>query len=246
MADDFFAGGSDGRFPPTRRSAVHAVGSDDPAERARSFEILVRAYFKPAYHHLRLRFGKSAEDAKDLTQGFFARAFEQRTFADFDPQRARFRTYFKLCLDRWAGEQSRNERRQKRGGDAVRVSLDFEDAERELVRAGATVDPEEAFDRAFVRGLFASAVDALRDACAAAGKPERFIIFSRYVLEEGEERPTYAALAAELGLATTDVNNHLHAARKELRRLVLARLRELTADEEDLRAEARAVLGAEP
>jgi RNA polymerase sigma factor (sigma-70 family) len=231
------------RFPPTRHSAVRAAGSDDPAERARSFALLARAYHRPCYEHLRLRFRKDAEEARDLTQGFFARALEKGTFADYDPEKARFRTFLKLCLERYAGEQARSEKRQKRGGGAIRVDLDFEEAERELGIAGPSVDPAEAFDRAFLRGLFAAAVEGLRAACESAGKPERFVIFQRYALDDGPERPTYAALAAELGIAVTDVNNHLHAARKELRAQVLSRLRELTGSEEELREEARAVLG---
>lgn len=244
MADDFFPDAPGGRFPPTRRSAVAAVGSDDPAERARSFEILVRAYYKPAYKHLRLRFKKDAEEARDLAQGFFARAFEKRYFADFDPARARFRTYLKVCLDRYAMEQARSERRQKRGGGAGRLGVDFDEAERELSLEGASVDPEQAFDREWVRGLFASAVEALREACAA--RPERFTIFQRYALDEGPDRPTYAALAAELGISVTDVNNHLAAARRLFRQLVLLRLHELCATEEEAREEARAVLGIAP
>lgn len=246
MADDFLLDAASGRFPPTRHSAVLAVGSDDPAERARSFEILVRAYYKPVYKHLRLRFRKDEEEARDLTQGFFARAFERGDLAGFDASKARFRTYLKVCLDRFAMEQARRERRQKRGGGAVRLGLDFDEAERELGRAGAAIDPEEAFDREWVRGLFASAVASLKEACERAGRPERFVIFHRYTLEEGPERPTYAALAAEIGVSVTDVNNHLAAARKQLRALVIDRLRELTASEEELREEARAVLGVDP
>lgn len=244
MADDFFLDPPGGRFPPTRRSAVAAVGSDDPAERARSFEILVRAYYKPAYKHLRLRFTKDAEEARDLAQGFFARAFEKKYFADFDPARARFRTYLKVCLDRYAMEQARSEKRQKRGGGAVRLGVDFDEAERELALEAAEGSPEEAFDREWVRGLFASAVESLREACAS--RPERFTIFQRYALDEGSDRPTYAALAADLGISVTDVNNHLAAARRIFRQLVLDRLRELCATEEEAREEARSVLGIAP
>ena len=60
------------------------------------------------------------------------------------------------------------------------------------------------------------------------------------------ERPSYAQLAAEHGLAVTQVTNFLAAVRRELRRRVLARLRELTASEEEYRAEARNVLGVDP
>lgn len=50
------------------------LGSENPAERARAFEVLVRAYWKPVYKYVRLKWRRDAEDAADVTQGFFARA----------------------------------------------------------------------------------------------------------------------------------------------------------------------------
>jgi hypothetical protein len=41
------------------------------------------------------------------------------------------------------------------------------------------------------------------------------------------------------------VTNHLHWARRELRKAVLEKLRETTASEEEFRDEARALLGVE-
>ncbi|HEY7924248.1 MAG TPA: hypothetical protein VII62_13770, partial [Vicinamibacteria bacterium] len=58
--------------------------------------------------------------------------------------------------------------------------------------------------------------------------------------------PDYATLAREFALPVTQVTNHLAWARRELRRLVLERLRELTASEDEYRAEARGLLGEEP
>jgi hypothetical protein len=52
-------------------------------------------------------------------------------------------------------------------------------------------------------------------------------------------------LAAEFGLTQVQVTNYLAAARRQLRRHVLRRLRRLTASEAEFRAEARALLGAE-
>jgi len=65
------------------------------------------------------------------------------------------------------------------------------------------------------------------------------------VLDDAPERPTYAELGAELSIPVTDVTNHLSFARREFRRLVLERLRELTATEEEFKSEARAVLGVD-
>jgi hypothetical protein len=44
----------------------------------------------------------------------------------------------------------------------------------------------------------------------------------------------------------TQVTNHLHWARRELRKAVLETLRAITASEEEYRAEARALFGGEP
>jgi DNA-directed RNA polymerase specialized sigma24 family protein len=249
VADDFSRGPQKGWFPATRRSAVAAVGSDDPAERARSFEILVRAYWKPVYKHLRVRWRLSSEQAEDLTQGFFARALEQRMFSAYEPGRALFRTYLKTCLDRHAMKDAESRMRQKRGGGAVTLSLDFPAAEREL-EALATPAPETIesyFDREWTRHLIGMTVDALRERCEQSGKQVTYRVFERYVLDDGPaERPSYAELAAELNIKVTDVTNYLAFARREFRRLLLERLREITGSEEELEAEARALLGGAP
>lgn len=238
-----------GLFPTTHRSAVVAVGSADPAERARSFEILVRAYWRPVYKHVRLRFRRSAEEAEDLTQGFFARAFEQRYFSAYDPARALFRTYLKTCLDRFVIKEAESAKRQKRGGGALLLSLDFASAEREVDQAEplASDSIEGHFDREWARCLLAAAVDTLRDECEKGRKEKHFRVFERYVLDDDPAgRPSYAALAVELGIQVTDVTNYLSFARREFRRLVLEKLREITSTEDEFRAEALAVLGVAP
>lgn len=251
---------SPGAFPPTRQSAVVMVGSDDPAQRARSFDVLVRAYWKPVYKHVRIRWTRTPDEAQDLTQGFFARAFEKQYFSGYEPGRARFRTYLKTCLDRYVMEAARTEGRQKRGGDAVRVSLDFDVAEEELERFGVPAADGVAsyFDREWQRSLLSATVDALADACERGGKQVYFQVFRRYVLEREmpsvgstasrrtADSPSYQAVAEQLGISVSDVTNYLAWARREFRRLALERLRELTATDDEYRAEARELLGTDP
>lgn len=241
MASDF----SPGPFPPTRRSVIAALGSDDAVTRARSFEILARAYWRPVYAHVRLRFRRPPEEARDLTQEFFARALEKRWLRTFDPDKALFRTYLRTCLDRFVMDALRDERREKRGGGALRLALDFDVAEAELP---TTSSPEACFDDEWTRVLFAGAVAALEATCIAKDKPHVFTLFRKYVLDADDEtkpRPTYAALAEELGISVTDVTNHLAWARREFRAAALESLREITASEEELRSEARALFGVD-
>ena len=60
-----------------------------------------------------------------------------------------------------------------------------------------------------------------------------------------EARPTYAAIAAELGAPVTTVTNDLALARRMFRGLVLGALRQLTGSDEEYRAEARRLVGAD-
>jgi RNA polymerase sigma factor (sigma-70 family) len=236
-------------FPQTHRSVVLAVRSAGAEERARALDVLVAAYWRPVFRHVRSRWRQDEEDARDLAQGFFAAALERGWLAKFDPGRGRFRTYLLTCLDGYVAKERRASRRLKRGGDASFVPLDStgEDGEsRELPLADGT-DLEAEFQREWARGLFALAVESLRARCATAGKDVAFTLFERYDIEgaESDDRPSYAQLAADHGLPVTQVTNHLHWARRELRAAVLDKLREITASEEEFRSEARALLGVE-
>jgi RNA polymerase sigma factor (sigma-70 family) len=230
---------SPGGFPTTRVSALEGAWSDDEPVRRRSWEALVAAYWKPAYKHVRVRWRKSPEDAADRVQSFFERAVEKELWTGYDVGRARFRTFFRVCLDRFVSNEERAARREKRGGGAR--PLDFDAAEDELARAGAVASPEDAFDREWRRQLFQLAIADLEAECSARGKRACWDAFARYDLADGE-RPTYEELGRELGLPATTITNHLAFARRELKRLVLARLEEITASPEELREEARLLL----
>jgi RNA polymerase sigma factor (sigma-70 family) len=238
-------------FPATRFSIVRATGSADPLVRREAWDALVRAYWRPVYTFVRLRWHASTEDAQDYTQEFFARAFEAGFFEDFDPTRARFRTYLRLCLQRFLGNAHKAAVRQKRGGDVRLIPLDFASAEGDVRRAaeGAEVlDEESFFRRESVRSLFALAIEDLRAFYHAAGKSVYFDVFARYDLEDpgAGERPTYRQIAEACDLPVTQVTNYLAHARRELRRIVLDRLREISGTEAEFREEAHDLLGMDP
>lgn len=234
------------RFPPTRVSAVAALGSDDAAIRARAFESLVAAYWRPVYAHVRLRWRRDPEESRDVVQDFFARVLDKQHFAAFDPSKARFRTYLKGALDHFVRDRVRAEKRERRGGGLVKLSLDFELAERALA-ASPNDDLDACFEREWARCLFEAAVAAFEARCAEEGKTKQLALFRRYVLDPELEadvaRPSYAVLAAELAMSITDVTNHLAWGRRTFRALVLDALRGVTASEDEWREEARALLG---
>lgn len=247
MPDDTLIGGSNEQFPLTRWSAIVAVRSENAEERQRSFAVLIAAYWKPVYKYLRLKWRKSNEDAKDLTQGFFTQALEKGYFQSYDPAKARFRTFLRTCLDGYVANVNKAEQRLKRGGHAQMLSLDFESAEGELqhVAIADTENVEDYFDKEWLRSLFTLALENLYAECAAKNRRTHFQLFERYDLDEPASRVTYEQLAADFGISVSNVTNYLAFVRREFRRILLEKLRELTATEEEFQQEARAVLGVE-
>jgi RNA polymerase sigma factor (sigma-70 family) len=228
------------RFPSTRRSAVFASRSDDEVERRRGFESLIEAYWKPVYKLLRMKWGVSPDDAADLTQGFFAQAMEKDFFRGYDPAKGSFRTFLRACLDGYVANQQKSAARLKRGGGVSMISLDFTSAEGEFrdhpPAPGA--DPEELFHREWVRNMFALALEDLRVSCEEAGKQIHYRLLERYDIDP-DERASYAGLAAEFSLTAATVTNYLAWARREFRRLLVARLRDVSGGDEDFRSGAR-------
>src|SRR5919201_1076054 len=230
------------RFPATRHSALTAVRSGDGAERARGLATLSAVYWRPVYSYLRLRWRKPHEEAADLAQEFFAELLEKELLARFDPSRARLRTWLRVCIDGVVANQQKAAARQKRGGGAAALRFDFEEARDELEKLAACAESAESqFENEWARGVFGMALERLREKCSLAGKADHFAVLEAYDLVDG--RPTYAELARRFGISVSDVTNRLFRMRRELRRVVLDVLRELTATEEEFRQEARALLG---
>ncbi len=226
-------------FPTTRRSVVILLASADAAERTRAFDTLVACYWKPLYKYARVAWHRSREDAEDLTQSFFTRAFEKESLATYDGAKASFRTFLRLLFDRHVSNDWKAGQRLKRGG--AEVHLDFDAAEAEIGRGSSPVAPDEYFHREWVRSVFAVALERLRAACVSEGKQTQFAIFECYDLER--DQASYRELGTRYGIAETQVTNYLAAMRRRFREQVLEALREVTATDQEFRAEARALLG---
>jgi RNA polymerase sigma factor (sigma-70 family) len=225
-------------FPETRSSLIDAAARGDARLSRDALGAIITAYWKPAYKHVRMKWRRSNEEAKDLIQGFFAAFSEPGGLARFDPARGSFRSYLRTCLDHYVLKQHEFATREKRGGSAA--TLDFEEAERELA-ASPGASPEEVFFREWRRQMFALALDDLRRDAISTGRERQFRVFEQYDLADGD-RPRYADLAREHEIPETTVVNYLAWARRELRRRVVERLAEVTAGAAELRTETRALL----
>jgi RNA polymerase sigma factor (sigma-70 family) len=246
MDPDTDIGGPLHKFPVTNHSAIVDARSDDQVVRRRAFATILASYWKPVYKYVRLKWQADNEDAKDLTQGFFTNAFEKNHFASYDPRKASFQTFLRTCLDGFVANERKAGRRLKRGGDLNHYQLDFVSAEDELaVHATTTLSPEDYFHREWVRWMFTLAVEALRRRCDESGRAVHFQLFERYDLSDDEAGVSYASLGKEFGLEPATVNNYLASVRRDFRRIVLEKLREITATDQEFRTEARSLLGVD-
>jgi hypothetical protein len=81
-----------GGFATTRWSVVVAAGARSTIAAQQALERLCQAYWQPVYAFIR-RTGHEQEDARDLTQDFFADLIADKSIGRADPNRGRFRSF---------------------------------------------------------------------------------------------------------------------------------------------------------
>lgn len=222
-------------FPSTQYSLLAEAATGRAPE---AVAAVAELYWKPVYKHLRLKWRLSNEDAEELTQSAFAALLEEQWLARFDAARGTFRTYLRTCVDGLVMDGRAAQARLKRGGGRTALPLDFAGAEREIALADPAPRPDEVFEREWKRQVLSLAIQDLRVLCQERAFEDRFAIFEAYDLAPGE-RPAYDALAITHGLPVTQVTNHLAWARRELKRLALARIEATSSSANEARADAR-------
>jgi RNA polymerase sigma factor (sigma-70 family) len=230
MNFDTEIGGAGRAFPRTTWALVRS--NRDP----QALERLVSEYWKPVYCLIRRTWGKSNEEAKDLTQEFFATAVLDGTvLKNFSPDRGSFRAFLKGAISNFMRDAAKFAHSQKRGGRVKTIS-EFDVSE--LVPD--TRSPEEAFDVAWRNVVLNQAVGRLKERV----KPEVFEVFRKYDLDP--QRESYQAVGRPLGLSADTVKNYLTKARAELRRLVAEIVSDYVDNQADLSIELQDIYGAPP
>lgn len=193
------------------------AGADDPRV---ALEDLARAYWRPVYGYVRLRWARTDEDALDATQSFFLWMLEGPFLTRADPRRGRFRGFVRVALDRFLIDLERERTALKRGGARTFVAVDDT---AQLPDVGAAA-PEEALDALWRAELLERATRELEQDLERDGKALVFAVFRDYFLA-GDELD-YAALAARHGITKTDVSNYLQRAKARYREVLRRVVRE--------------------
>src|SRR5882724_12499629 len=117
-------------FATTHWSVVLTAQDESPAAQE-ALEKLCRTYWRPIYSFVR-RQGGGAEDAEDLTQGFFALVLERKDLNTVRKEKGRLRSYLLTSVKNFLADEARRALAVKRGKGQRLIPLD-DIRERELV-----------------------------------------------------------------------------------------------------------------
>lgn len=235
-------GGPSASFPITHWSILcDAPRPETKGRRQAALEELARSYWKPVYVYVSLRWKKSNEEAKDLTQDFFAWALESGLFDKADPRRGRFRTFLKLALENFLIDGHRRAHTQKQGGGRKLVS--FEDDESWQLPDPSGKTPDQVLDEVWTSQLLARAMHRLEKELSSEGREVVFRIFRDFYLQKAEGTD-YDGLATRYGVTRSEVANGLVLAKDRLRVITSDLVAETVSNPEELRQELVELFGS--
>jgi RNA polymerase sigma-70 factor (ECF subfamily) len=232
-----------GRFATTRWSLVLSAGEGDSERSSRALEELCELYWFPLYAYARRR-GHDAEEARDLTQAFFAKLLEKRNLASADPGRGRFRTFLLSSMKNFLAGEWRRAAALKRGGGVEVLAIDFDSAEETYgLEPSRELGPEEIYQRRWALGLLGRAVDDLERQYSEAGNGELFAALKGYLGGDVEVLP-YAELARRLGRSESALRTAASRLRSRWRDRIVELVAETVRDESEIEDELRSLIAA--
>src|SRR5258708_33395564 len=109
-------------FTTTHWSVVLGAQGESPVAQE-ALENLCRTYWRPIYGFVR-REGAKPEEAKDITQGFFALILERKDFQSVRQEKGRLRSFLLASLKHFMANERRDAATIKRGGGRTLIPLD--------------------------------------------------------------------------------------------------------------------------
>lgn len=230
-------------FVTTHWSAILTAAHKDRAQAAEALEQICRAYWYPVYAYIR-RKGWNSDQARDLTQGFFARLLEKDYLAGVQPGIGRFRWFLLSAVKRFLSNERQHALAQKRGGRAFHVPFDGEKAEdRYGLETADHLTPDKLYDRAWAVNLIESAGRSLEEECVLEGKAELFNQL-RDCLGGEKGHESYAEIGKQLHMSEGAVKVAVHRLRRRYREIVRGLIGQTVTTRTEVEEELRDLLAA--
>ena len=192
----------------------------------------------PLYAFIR-REGYPVEEAKDLTQEFFARWLERRDFDAARREKGRLRSYLLVSLKHFLANERNRATAMKRGHGQQPLSLDEIFAQHRFdLEPVASLTADQIYEKRWAMAVLDQVLAGLTDEYRADG---RRLLFDRLkVLLVGEPgHPSQAEIADELGMTENAVKQAFHRLRVRYRELLREQISHTVATPDELEDELR-------
>jgi RNA polymerase sigma-70 factor (ECF subfamily) len=223
-------------FTTTQWSVVLAARGPSPASEE-ALEKLCRTYWRPIYAFVR-RQGTEPEEAKDLTQGFFALLLERRDFDTVRKEKGRLRSYLLTSLKHFLTNERNRAMAIKRGEGQRLISLDELQDERAGFEPADTATADQIYERRWAMTVLNQVLARLEEEHRAAGKVQLFDRLQKSFTDE-PDRSSQVEIAHELGMTENAVNQAFHRFRQRYRELLREEVAHTVAVAVDIEDELR-------
>lgn len=230
-----------GRFQTTRWSVVLQAGEAGGEPSRQALAELCDAYWYPVYGFVRGQ-GHREQDAKDLTQAYFAELLDKEFLQGLHPEAGRFRAFLLVSIRNFLSHQRDHARALKRGGAHPTVALDLALAEKHLsTEQSGEHSPERSFEMRWARTLVRRSLERLESEFAEAGQTDRFTLLRGFMVDDGPTRP-YAEIAEQLGVTENAVKTMVRRLRHRFGVVIRAEVAQTVGEHEDVDEELRHLL----
>ncbi|HEY1583340.1 MAG TPA: sigma-70 family RNA polymerase sigma factor [Chthoniobacterales bacterium] len=228
-------------FATTRWSVVLTAQGPSPAADA-ALEALCRSYWMPLYAFIR-REGYPVEEAKDLTQEFFARWLERRDFDSVRKEKGRLRSYLLVSLKHFLSNERNRATAIKRGRGQQTLSLDEIFAQQRFdLEPVESLTAEQIYERRWALAVLDQVLSRLGSEYRSRGRDELFDRL-QMLLANDANHPSQAEIARELGMTENAVKQAFHRLRMRYRELLREEISNTVASPGEIEDELRHLIG---
>ena len=205
-------------FTTTHWSVVLEAQSESPAAQE-ALEKLCRVYWRPIYGFVQ-RQGIGPEEAKDVTQGFFADLLEHRSLTAVRKEKGRFRSYLLGALKYFLADERRRATAIKRGKGQTLIPLEeLSTHERLDMEPADPVTAEQIYERRWASTVLERVLSRSKDEYRAAGNAALFDSLKQLLPDE-PGAPSQADIAAQVGMTENAVRQAFHRFRQRYQSLL--------------------------
>ena len=228
-------------FTTTHWSMVLEAQGQTAAAQA-ALDKLCRIYWRPIYGFVR-RNGVQPEEAKDLTQGFFALLLERRDLETVRKEKGRLRSYLLTSVKHFLINERSRAMAIKRGEGHQLIPLEeFRQRERAGFEPADTLTSEQIYERRWALTVLEQVLRRLGDEYQAAGKMALFEQLQKSLTDE-PDRPSQADTAREFGMTENAVKQACHRLRQRYRQLLREEIAHTVMVPGDIEDELRNLIG---